>query len=165
MSTKQYQQLKSMKTCFSKQESREPEMENNDKDLPLPDVVLCSALAASIQHSRRQRQGRRRHPASVQTPAKKMIVPDVDPDLLMEPLIQNMEKISMDPGSSDDDMQVDDDTGSHNRRKRTSSASEAVVLSTISTSMMKTEKKLEDQPAQDTIMSTIKSFFNNIFSH
>ena len=54
---------------------------------PLPDIVLCSALSAGIAQARRQR--RQRHPATVQTPG--VVIPPEDPDLIMEPLIPDME--------------------------------------------------------------------------
>ena len=60
-------------------------MANNhtSSSLPLPDIVLCSALSAGIAQSRRQR--RQRHQATVQTPG--VVIPTQDPDTLMEPLI------------------------------------------------------------------------------
>jgi len=169
MSIKNQSKLHSIKTCFKQQVSRD-ETINHAQDLPLPDVVLCSSLTANIVHSRRQRDGRRRHPASVQTPAYRNNIPDVDPDLLMEPLINGLETISMDPslGDSDDStgshMEVDDDSVEQRKRRRTTSASEAAVLSTIaiSSSMKKTEK---NQDHQDGFLNTIKTFINNIFSN
>merc|ERR1712198_460616 len=99
MSVKNQNKIGNLKTCFKQQVSRDDDTVNHSQDLPLPDVVLCSSLTANIVHSRRQRDGRRRHPASVQTPAYRDTIPDVDPDLLMEPLINGVESISMDPNS------------------------------------------------------------------
>merc|ERR1712198_16669 len=169
MSVKNQNKIGNLKTCFKQQVSRDDDTVNHSQDLPLPDVVLCSSLTANIIHSRRQRDGRRRHPASVQTPAYRDTIPDVDPDLLMEPLINGLESVSMDPNSGDSD----DGHGSHmevdipvdqRKRRRTTSASEAAVLSTIaiSSSMKKTEK-IQDH--QDGFLNTIKSFINNIFSN
>ena len=62
----------------------------------LPDIVLCSALSAGIAQARRQR--RQRHPATVQTPG--VVIPPEDPDLIMEPLIPDMETISALPEPS-----------------------------------------------------------------
>ena len=58
------------------------ELEGNFSQLPLPDIVLCSALSAGIAQARRHR--RQRHPATVQTPGS--TIPVSDPDTLMEPL-------------------------------------------------------------------------------
>ena len=57
--------------------------------LPLPDIVLCSALSAGIAQARRQR--RQRHPATVQTPG--FLRTTEDPDIVMEPLVQDMETV------------------------------------------------------------------------
>ena len=64
-----------------------PPPPSGDSSLPLPDIVLCSALSAGIAQARRQR--RQRHPATVQTPG--VVIPPGDPDTLMEPLIPDME--------------------------------------------------------------------------
>ena len=168
MSVKNQNKIGNLKTCFKQHVSRDDTV-NHSQDLPLPDVVLCSSLTANIVHSRRQRDGRRRHPASVQTPAYRDVIPDMDPDLLMEPLINGLGSVSMDPNSGDSDdghgchMEVDIPVDQRKRR-RTTSASEAAVLSTIaiSSSMKKTEKM---QDHQDGFLNTIKSFINNIFSN
>ena len=151
-----------MKTCFSKQLSQEEVMEVT-QEMPLPDIVLCSSLSASIMHSRRQnKRERRRHAATIQTPG--LQVPDVDPDLLMEPLIKSMEKISMSPRvEMEEEMETSNSApGSEIKRKRTNSEAEAAVLSTISkTMMMKPEKK----PATDeNLWSQLKQAWNTIFS-
>ena len=151
----------SMKTCFSKQLSQEEVMEVT-QEMPLPDIVLCSSLSASIMHSRRQnKRERRRHAATIQTPG--LQVPDVDPDLLMEPLIKSMEKISMSPRVEMEEMETSNSApGSEIKRRRTNSEAEAAVLSTISkTMMMKPEKK----PATDeNLWSQLKQAWNTIFS-
>ena len=68
----------------------------NFSQLPLPDIVLCSALSAGIAQARRHR--RQRHPATVQTPGS--TIPLSDPDALMEPLIPDMEKVCVQPEPS-----------------------------------------------------------------
>ena len=65
------------------------ELEGNFSQLPLPDIVLCSALSAGIAQARRHR--RQRHPATVQTPGS--TIPLSHPDTLMEPLTPDMEKV------------------------------------------------------------------------
>ena len=138
-------------------------MEEGRGELPLPDVVLCSSLTANILQQRKQRQ-RRRHNATIQTP-EKMMVPDVDPDDLMEPLIRSMEIISMDPAVEDADMEVESRELESPKRRRTNSASEAAVLSTISSSMTPTRGKKTVDNRDDSLVSTIKTMIQNIFSH
>ena len=74
----------------------EDEMEETITELPLPDIVLCSALSAGIAQARRQR--RQRHPATVQTPGS--LIPHHDPDTLMEPLIPDLDTVSVQPEPS-----------------------------------------------------------------
>merc|ERR1712184_203263 len=75
--------------------------EEENEMLPLPDVVLCSALSANILHGQRIRE-RRRHKASIQTMAREH--PEETPlDQMMEPLVKSLEgllsstTISMNP--------------------------------------------------------------------
>ena len=138
-------------------------MEEGKGELPLPDVVLCSSLTANILQQRKQRQ-RRRHNATIQTPDK-MMVPDVDPDELMEPLIRSMEIISMDPAVEDNEMEVESGEPESPKRRRTNSASEAAVLSTISSSMSPTREKKSVDNRDESLFSSIKTIINNIFSH
>ena len=138
-------------------------MEEGRGELPLPDVVLCSSLTANILQQRKQRQ-RRRHNATIQTPDK-MMVPDVDPDELMEPLIRSMEIISMDPAVEDNEMEVESGESESPKRRRTNSASEAAVLSTISSSMSPTREKKSVDNRDESLFSSIKTIINNIFSH
>ena len=166
-STRQYNKLPSpsLKTCFSRQVSGEEKLEVGRGELPLPDVVLCSSLSANILQQRKQRQ-RRRHNATIQSPTK-MMVPDVDPDELMEPLIRSMEIISMDPAVEDTEMQVETESSQPEspKRRRTNSASEAAVLSTISSSMSPSREKKNVENKDDSLVSTIKNMISNIFSH
>merc|ERR1712154_88335 len=66
----------------------EDRVEDTVTQLPLPDIVLCSALSAGIAQARRHR--RQRHPATVQTPGS--LTPNNDPDTLMEPLIPGLKQ-------------------------------------------------------------------------
>ena len=166
----------SLKSCLGRQTSQEPSMETS-QDLPLPDVVLCSSLAANIAHSRRQEQEvlrrsrRQRHPATIQTPAriKEFPAPEVDPDTLMEPLVRSMETISLHPAVEDTEAEVE---AVERKRRRTTSASEAAVLSTISRATAATITRHQDNKISDTgdgsFVSAVRGFIstiNNIFSH
>ena len=165
----------SLKSCLGRQTSQEPAMETS-QDLPLPDVVLCSSLAANIAHSRRQEQEvlrrsrRQRHPATIQTPAriKEFPAPEVDPDTLMEPLVRSMEAISLHPAVEDTEATEVEAV----ERRRTTSASEAAVLSTISRATAATITRHQDNKIPDTgdgsFVSAVRGFIsavNNIFSH
>ena len=168
----------SLKSCLGRQTSQEPAMETS-QDLPLPDVVLCSSLAANIAHSRRQEQEvlrrsrRQRHPATIQTPAriKEFPAPEVDPDTLMEPLVRSMETISLHPAVEDTEAKETVEVVERKRR-RTTSASEAAVLSTISRATAATLTRHQDNKIPDTgdgsFVSAVRGFIsaiNNIFSH
>ena len=170
----------SLKSCLGRQTSQEPSMETS-QDLPLPDVVLCSSLAANIAHSRRQEQEvlrrsrRQRHPATIQTPAriKEFPAPEVDPDTLMEPLVRSMETISLHPAVEDTEAKETVEVEVVERkRRRTTSASEAAVLSTISRATAATITRHQDKRISDTgdgsFVSAVRGFIstiNNIFSH
>ena len=166
--SKQSSPTLSLKSCLGRQTSQ---------DLPLPDVVLCSSLAANIAHSRRQEQEvlrrsrRQRHPATIQTPAriKEFPAPEVDPDTLMEPLVRSMETISLHPAVEDTEAEVE---VVERKRRRTTSASEAAVLSTISRATAATITRHQDNKISDTgdgsFVSAVRGFIstiNNIFSH
>ena len=175
--SKQSSPTLSLKSCLGRQTSQEPSMETS-QDLPLPDVVLCSSLAANIAHSRRQEQEvlrrsrRQRHPATIQTPAriKEFPAPDVDPDTLMEPLVRSMETISLHPAVEDTaEAEVE---AVERKRRRTTSASEAAVLSTISRATAATITRHQDNKISDSgdgsFVSAVRGFIstiNNIFSH
>ena len=167
----------SLKSCLGRQTSQEPAMETS-QELPLPDVVLCSSLAANIAHSRRQEQEvlrrsrRQRHPATIQTPAriKEFPAPEVDPDTLMEPLVRSMETISLHPAVAD--TEAKEVEAVERKRRRTTSASEAAVLSTISRATAATITRHQDNKIPDTgdgsFVSAVRGFIsaiNNIFSH
>ena len=167
----------SLKSCLGRQTSQEPAMETS-QELPLPDVVLCSSLAANIAHSRRQEQEvlrrsrRQRHPATIQTPAriKEFPAPEVDPDTLMEPLARSMETISLHPAV--EDTEATEVEVVERKRRRTTSASEAAVLSTISRATAATITRHQDNKIPDTgdgsFVSAVRGFIsaiNNIFSH
>ena len=176
--SKQSSPTLSLKSCLGRQTSQEPSMESS-QDLPLPDVVLCSSLAANIAHSRRQEQEvvrrsrRQRHPATIQTPAriKEFPAPEVDPDTLMEPLVRSMETISLHPAVEDTEAKETVEAVERKRR-RTTSASEAAVLSTISRATAATITRHQDNKISDTgdgsFVSAVRGFIstiNNIFSH
>ena len=176
--SKQSSPTLSLKSCLGRQTSQEPSMDTS-QDLPLPDVVLCSSLAANIAHSRRQEQEvlrrsrRQRHPATIQTPAriKEFPAPEVDPDTLMEPLVRSMETISLHPAVEDTEAEVEVEVVERKRR-RTTSASEAAVLSTISRATAATITRHQDKRISDTgdgsFVSAVRGFIstiNNIFSH
>merc|ERR1711971_396012 len=67
----------------------EEESEEENEMLPLPDVVLCSALSANILHGQRMRQ-RRRHKASIQTKGREHLEKTPLEDM-MEPLVKSLE--------------------------------------------------------------------------
>ena len=96
MSSQQYQALPASPLSSPGQAPGKPTWgrhREEEKISVLPDIVLCSALSAGIAQARRQR--RQRHPATVQTPG--FLRTTEDPDIVMEPLIQDMETVSVQP--------------------------------------------------------------------
>jgi len=141
---------------------------SQEEELPLPDIVLCSALSAGIRHGKKIRE-RRRHKASIQTKGCK--INDADPEDLMEPLVKSLEdlllveKVCMDPNPKEVDTPLVD-----SKRRRTSSTSEtAFKLSTLSSvaiasnKMGKAAQGIDDTP--EGVFNGIKQLFRNVFSH
>merc|ERR1719260_4663 len=104
----------------------EEESEEENEMLPLPDVVLCSALSANILHGQRQRQ-RRRHKASIQTKGREHLEETPLEDM-MEPLVQSLSEllssttISMNPApekEKEDEDEMDGGCVYHTKRRRT----------------------------------------------
>merc|ERR1719150_2498885 len=85
--------------------------DETEMELPLPDVVLCSALSANILHGQRQRQ-RRRHKASIQTKGREHLE-ETPLEEMMEPLVQSLSEllgsttISMNPDPAPDKEEED----------------------------------------------------------
>jgi len=159
-------------------------------ELPLPDVVLCSALSANILHGQRQRQ-RRRHKASIQTKGREHLE-ETPLEEMMEPLVQSLSEllgsttISMNPDPAPEKEKEDEMDGGcvyHKKRRRTisntSTASKerannstASKLSTLS-SVVLTSTKLKKDPAltvtiEDTpegVFNAIRGVFKNVFSN
>eukprot|EP00092_Neocalanus_flemingeri_P027367 GFUD01029682.1.p1 GENE.GFUD01029682.1~~GFUD01029682.1.p1 ORF type:complete len:180 (-),score=44.99 GFUD01029682.1:267-806(-) len=173
-----YQSLPSMlpkkplKMYFGKPiENPNTQDEIHEEELPLPDIVLCSALSAGILHGKKIRE-RRRHKATVQTKGREVV--DKDPEDLMEPLVKSLEnlllieKVCMDPNPKDTEEEVDSVVDS--KRRRTNSASEtASKLSTLSAVAMTTNKigkaahGIDDTP--EGVFNGIKQLFRNVFSN
>jgi len=159
-------------------------------ELPLPDVVLCSALSANILHGQRQRQ-RRRHKASIQTKGREHLE-ETPLEEMMEPLVQSLSEllgsttISMNPDPAPEKEKEDEMDGGcvyHTKRRRTisntSTASKerpnnstASKLSTLS-SVVLASTKLKKDPAltvtiEDTpegVFNAIRGVFKNVFSN
>ena len=159
-----------------------------ETELPLPDVVLCSALSANILHGQRQRQ-RRRHKASIQTKGREHLE-ETPLEEMMEPLVQSLSEllgsttISMNPApEKEKDDEMDGGCVYHTKRRRTisntSTASKertnnstASKLSTLS-SVVLASTKLKKDPAltvtiEDTpegVFNAIRGVFKNVFSN
>ena len=164
--------------------------DETEMELPLPDVVLCSALSANILHGQRQRQ-RRRHKASIQTKGREHLE-ETPLEEMMEPLVQSLSEllgsttISMNPDPAPEKEKEDEMDGGcvyHTKRRRTisntSTASKerannstASKLSTLS-SVVLTSTKLKKDPAltvtiEDTpegVFNAIRGVFKNVFSN
>ena len=163
--------------------------DETEMELPLPDVVLCSALSANILHGQRQRQ-RRRHKASIQTKGREHLE-ETPLEEMMEPLVQSLSEllgsttISMnpDPAPQKEKDEMDGGCVYHTKRRRTisntSTASKertnnstASKLSTLS-SVVLASTKLKKDPAltvtiEDTpegVFNAIRGVFKNVFSN
>jgi len=165
--------------------------DETEMELPLPDVVLCSALSANILHGQRQRQ-RRRHKASIQTKGREHLE-ETPLEEMMEPLVQSLSEllssttISMNPDPAPEKEKEKDEMDGgcvyHTKRRRTisntSTASKerannstASKLSTLS-SVVLTSTKLKKDPAltvtiEDTpegVFNAIRGVFKNVFSN
>ena len=164
--------------------------DETEMELPLPDVVLCSALSANILHGQRQRQ-RRRHKASIQTKGREHLE-ETPLEEMMEPLVQSLSEllgsttISMNPDPAPEKEKEDEMDGGcvyHTKRRRTisntSTASKerpnnstASKLSTLS-SVVLASTKLKKDPAltvtiEDTpegVFNAIRGVFKNVFSN
>ena len=146
---------------------------NHEKELPLPDIVLCSALSAGIYHGKRIRE-RRRHKATIQTKGREAL--EKDPEELMEPLVRSLEnllldeKVCMDPNAQEEDEDDVDTSVSNGKRRRSISASEtASKLSSLSSATIAANKVtkvtngIDDTP--EGVFNGIKQLFRNVFSN
>merc|ERR1711934_671345 len=97
--------------------------EEENEMLPLPDVVLCSALSANILHGQRIRE-RRRHKASIQTMGREHLNLQ-DAEELMAPLVSSIEgllidEVSMNPNPVEKEADEEEvDCVYHTKRSRT----------------------------------------------
>merc|ERR1711971_1064837 len=157
----------------------EEESEEENEMLPLPDVVLCSALSANILHGQRMRQ-RRRHKASIQTKGREHLEKAPLEDM-MEPLVKSLEgllcstTISMNPDPAPEKEEVDGVCEYHTKRRRTISTSSNATASKLSTlsaialtsSKLKKESGLtvtiEDTP--EGVFNGLRSLFKNVFAN
>jgi len=150
-------------------------VENGEEFLPLPDIVLCSALSANILHGRRIRE-RRRHKATVQTKGKEHLNLQ-DAEDLMEPLIPSMEALAIDevsmnpnPNPKEDENEEEVDCVYHTKRRRTiSSSSTARKLTTLSNVALATGKLKKDAMTIDDtpegVFNGLKNLFKNVFAN
>lgn len=147
--------------------------ENKNEELPLPDIVLCSALSAGIHHGNKIRE-RRRHKATIQSKGKEVL--EADPDDLMKPLVKTLEdlllveKVSMDPNPEEKEEEEVDSPFVDSKRRRTSSVTETVSkLSALSTvaittnTLGKTANEIDDTP--EGVFNGIKQLIRNVFSN
>ena len=141
--------------------------------LPLPDVVLCSALSANILHGQRMRE-RRRHKATIQTRGREHLE-ETPLDEMMEPLVKSLEgllcstTISMnpDPTPVKDEVEVDGGCVFHTKRRRTistSSTATASKLSTLSAVVLTSSKLKKESGLTVTIEDTPEGVFNGLRS-
>jgi hypothetical protein len=152
------------------------EEETMEELLPLPDVVLCSALSANILHGRRIRE-RRRHKAAVQTRGREHLE-DTEVDAMMEPLVRSLEGLLADPAVSlhpaAGEEEADGACCYHGKRRRTistTSTATASKLSTLSTAVLSSNlskvKKgsltIEDTP--EGVFNGLKNLFKNVFAN
>ena len=164
--------------------------DETEMELPLPDVVLCSALSANILHGQRIRE-KRRHKATIQTKGREHLE-ETPLEEMMEPLVQSLSEllgsttISMNPDPTPEKEKEDEMDGGcvyHTKRRRTisntSTASKerannstASKLSTLS-SVVLASTKLKKDPAltvtiEDTpegVFNAIRGVFKNVFSN
>ena len=162
------------KTTSPPRRVAEEASEEEEELLPLPDVVLCSALSASILHGQRMEERvRRRHKAAIQTRGQEHLERDCEE--LMEPLVASLEgllvstNISMDPDPSTEE--ADTACVFHKRRRTisTSSTATAAKLSTISSVTLTSNKlKKEAFTIEDTpegVFIGLKNLFKNVFAN
>ena len=163
--------------------------DETEMELPLPDVVLCSALSANILHGQRIRE-KRRHKATIQTKGREHLE-ETPLEEMMEPLAQSLSELlgsttismSPDPAPEKEKDEMDGGCVYHTKRRRTisntSTASKertnnstASKLSTLS-SVVLTSTKLKKDPAltvtiEDTpegVFNAIRGVFKNVFSN
>merc|ERR1711936_680357 len=169
-------QPKVSKALSSKWVSPPRKTEEEGEMLPLPDVVLCSALSANILHGQRIRE-RRRHKASIQTMGREHLE-ETPLDQMMEPLVKSLEgllsstTISMNPDPAPEE--IDGGCVYHKRRRTisTSSTATASKLSTLSAVVL-SSSKLKKEPAltvtiEDTpegVFNGLRSLFKNVFAN
>ena len=154
-----------MLTSSEKPRSEQKEEKNEQTSLPLPDIVLCSALTAGIMHGRREeaRAGRqrRRHPAG-QAAAP-------PPDTLMVPLVQSLEtlRVSLDTAAGDEVEQEEKEEAPllQGKRKKFCARDAAAKLSTISTTVEADKTGKIVARAMDDTPEGIKNYFKNMFNH
>ena len=169
-----------LKMYFKKSSSPPRQVEkdlSDDEDelLPLPDVVLCSALSASMVHGERIRE-RRRHKATIQTKGREHME-QLNLGDMMEPLVRSLEgllqnNISMNPDPSETEDKDDVDCVYHTKRRRTissTSTATATKLSTLSAVVVSSQRlkknslTIEDTP--EGVFNGLKNLFKNVFAN
>merc|ERR1711963_851299 len=154
---------KPLKMYFGRPEDESTKRMEVEEELPLPDIILCSALSASIQHAHRIKE-RKRHKATIQTKSREHL--NQDPETLMEPLVTTMGDLDF-----REDMEMEDDRARESLekksvRKRTTSASEAASrlseLSKATISLRSSKRKVDDTP--EGVINGIKEVVNKMFS-
>ena len=151
--------------------SHDEEASNSSSLPPLPDVVLCSALSASILHGQRLRE-RRRHKATVQTRGRENLE-QLEVEDIMEPLVRSLQDlhttVSLHPDPAREE-QIP--LASHNNTSRTTSTSSATTATKLSlvsavVSSSKALKKdslnIEDTP--EGVFNGLKNLFKNVFAN
>ena len=167
---------------YCKKSSRAPrkvEEELSDEEeefLPLPDVVLCSALSASIVHGERIRE-RRRHKATIQTKGREHME-QLNVEDMMEPLVRSLESLlqntislNSNPAEADTNDQVDCVYQTKRRRTISSTSSTATAnklssLSAVAVSAQRIKKDsltIEDTP--EGVFNGLRSLFKNVFAN
>ena len=152
--------------------SHDEEASDSNSLPPLPDVVLCSALSASILHGQRLRE-RRRHKAAVQTRGRQDLE-QLEVEDMMEPLVRSLQDVLHTTVSLHPDPAREEQLPivSHKKRSRTtsnSSATTATKLSLLSavvsssTALKKDSLNIEDTP--EGVFNGLKNLFKNVFAH
>ena len=163
------------KSSSPPRKAEEEVSEDEDEFLPLPDVVLCSALSASIVHGERIKE-RRRHKATIQTMGRDHIE-QLNVEDMMEPLVRSLEgllqsTISMNPNPAENEDNDAVDCVYHTKRKRTISTSSTATANKLSTlsavanssqRLKKNSLTIEDTP--EGVFNGLKNLFKNVFAN
>ena len=162
-------QMKTLTPPFKPEDSL-----NNSSSLPpLPDIVLCSALSASILHGQRVHRERRRHKATVQTRGRQHLE-QLEVEDMMEPLVRSFEDLLHTTVSLHPDPAREEQVPlvSHKKRSRTTSTSSATTATKLSlvsavvsssTALKKDSLNIEDTP--EGVFNGLKNLFKNVFAN